>query len=189
MRRMPSLGRAGAWLVLASVMAGGCAEELAPASGLIAGYSVGPCTTPAGEEELANRVIQLINEERARAGLGPVQPNEQLTRAAQEYACRMIEAGFFAHVDPITGEEPKHRVTSAGYAWRGLGENLAAGQQSPEQVVRDWMNSTNGHRENILMPDWQDVGVGVRMGGEYGVYWVLEFGNPAPDAESLASLN
>jgi uncharacterized protein YkwD len=58
-----------------------------------------------------------------------------------------------------------------------IGENLAAGQTSPEQVVTQWMNSP-GHRENMLQERFTEVGVGLREGGDYGLYWVLEFGYP-----------
>jgi uncharacterized protein YkwD len=59
-----------------------------------------------------------------------------------------------------------------------VGENLAAGQPTPERAFTDWMNSPS-HRDNILDPRFTELGVGVRFGGEYGVYWVQEFGLPA----------
>ncbi len=40
------------------------------------------------------------------------------------------------------------------------------------------MKSTEGHRENVLSPQWKEIGIAVRVGGEYGVYWVQEYGNP-----------
>jgi uncharacterized protein YkwD len=44
--------------------------------------------------------------------------------------------------------------------------------------MQDWMNSP-GHRENILKPDFEEIGIGIRSGGDYGMYWVQEFGQPA----------
>jgi uncharacterized protein YkwD len=58
-----------------------------------------------------------------------------------------------------------------------LGENLAGGQTTAASVVADWMDSP-GHRDNILDPRWRDMGVGVRTGGHFGVYWVQMFGDP-----------
>jgi uncharacterized protein YkwD len=69
------------------------------------------------------------------------------------------------------------RAAEFEYEYWMIGENLAAGQTSPEQVVADWMASP-GHRENMLGETYTEVGVGLRQGGDYGLYWVLEFGDP-----------
>lgn len=90
----------------------------------------------------------------------------------------MIDGEFFAHTNPMTGEGPGERAVRAGYSFVSLGENLAAGQRTAEKALDDWMNSSTGHRENILHPMWTEIGVAVRLGGEHGVYWVQEFGDP-----------
>lgn len=136
------------------------------------------CTIPSQEEELRSRVIDLVNRERTSRSLNPLTADTQLNEMSEDYCCEMIEGGFFAHDNPYTGEGPGQRAINAGYIYLAVGENLAAGQTSPEQVVADWMASTEGHRENILSSQWREVGVGIRTGGQYGVYWVLEFGNP-----------
>jgi uncharacterized protein YkwD len=138
------------------------------------------CTVPDDSDELAAEIIRLVNQERTGRGLDPVSHNPQLADAADDYGCTMIRDGYFGHYHPVTGEGPGERTAAAGYRYRAVGENLAAGQRTPAEVVDDWMNSTEGHRENILNPMWSDVGVGVRTGGEYGIYWVLEFGLPWP---------
>lgn len=136
------------------------------------------CAIPLNETALRAKVIELVNLERTGRGIGEVRMHPLLNRMAEDYACEMIAGSFFAHENPNTGEGPGHRAINAGYIYLAIGENLAGGQTSPEQVVSEWMQSTQGHRENILASQWQDVGVGIRTGGRYGVYWVLEFGNP-----------
>ena len=59
------------------------------------------------------------------------------------------------------------RATAAGYAWRSLGENIAAGQTSPDQAVGDWMSSS-GHKANIL-GNYENVGFG--FGQAHGKWW------------------
>jgi len=135
------------------------------------------CHTPANEENLRATLLELINRERIGRGLAAVSLNPQLNDMASGYCCDMIDGHFFSHTNPYTGEEPGQRALSAGYLYLAVGENLAGGQTSPEQVMAEWMNSPL-HRQNILAAQWREAGIGVRTGGQHGVYWVLEFGNP-----------
>lgn len=136
------------------------------------------CTSPPNIDALKQQLLKLVNQERAGRGLGEVRLNPSLNKMAEEYCCDMIRGGFFGHENPRTGEGPGQRAINAGYIYLAIGENLAGGQTSPEQVMAEWMRSTQGHRENILASQWQEAGIGVRTGGEYGVYWTLELGNP-----------
>ncbi len=136
------------------------------------------CEAPAAADASQQQIVDLVNTERQARGLGPVSVNPLLTQVAEAYACEMITQDFFGHFNPLTGEGPGERAQKAGYVFLSIGENLAAGQQTPEQVMADWMSSTQGHRENILHPAWTELGVGVRTGGTYGMYWVQEFAQP-----------
>ncbi len=142
------------------------------------------CSIPENAGELLDEVLRLVNEERAKHGLNPVTIDPQLTAAAEDYACTMITDDYFGHYHPETGEGPGQRATAAGYHYLAVGENLAAGQKTPDEVMEDWMNSTAGHRENILNPMWVHVGLAVRTGGTYGIYWVQEFGVSWPNGQS-----
>lgn len=132
---------------------------------------------PEDAEQLADQVLQLINLERAEADLGPVVLNPALTRVATDFACRMIDQNFFLHHDPDTGEGPGDRARAADYLFYAVGENLAAGQATAAEVMDVWMESP-AHRQIILDRRWQEVGIAVRFGGEYSIYWVQEFGDP-----------
>lgn len=138
---------------------------------------------PANAESLKARMLELVNNERTSRGLQPLTLNPILCQMADNYAREMIECDFFAHQNPA-GEGPGQRAISLGYVFLSIGENLAGGQTTPEQAMADWMKSTDGHRENILSPQWTEMGIAVRVGGDYGVYWVQEFGNPPTAAKT-----
>lgn len=140
----------------------------------------GKCLSPEDSVRLADQVLELVNLERAIEGLAPVLENPTLTKLAEDYACRMIDEGFFDHFDPFSGDGPAERAARKGYRFLAIGENLAAGQQSAAEVMDVWMQSPP-HRAIILDPKWEEVGVAVRSGGTYAIYWVQEFGSPAED--------
>lgn len=84
----------------------------------------------------------------------------------------MKKRGYFDHVTP-EGKTPTNQMRNAGYPLTGrwfTGQNIAAGQTSPEQVMNDWMQSP-GHRANILKKEFRDLGVGF-----YQNTWVQDFG-------------
>ncbi|UCD30074.1 MAG: CAP domain-containing protein [Planctomycetota bacterium] len=136
------------------------------------------CNLPSNKDMVVSRLVELINRERTSRGLHTLTLDSVLNEVADAYCCEMIGNDYFDHINPFTHEGPGERAIHGGYLFVAIGENLAGGQHTPEQVVIDWMNSTKGHRENILAAQWEELGVGVRTGGDYGVYWVVEFGNP-----------
>jgi uncharacterized protein YkwD len=135
------------------------------------------CDEPAQAEQWRAEILALVNAERQRAGLNPVVNSAALTMQATQYACEMIQYDFFDHVNPVTGSTLGDRAREFGYEFYVVGENLGAGQATPQQVFRDWMNSP-GHRRNVLDPRFVELGVGVAVGGRYQIYWVQEFGRP-----------
>ncbi|RSL35001.1 hypothetical protein D7Z54_03890 [Salibacterium salarium] len=125
------------------------------------------------ESEFEQEVIQLTNQEREQAGLDPLQSYSELSDVARDKSKDMRDAGYFDHNSPNYGS-PFDMMDSYGIEYSGGGENIAAGQRSPEEVVEGWMNS-QGHRENILNPDFTHIGVGHAEGGSYGDYWTQMF--------------
>ncbi len=143
-----------------------------------AGAEAARCKTPEDSERMADQVLELVNLERAQQDLQPVVVNPALTKIAADYSCRLVTGKFFAHQDPESGYGPGERAIAGRYTFYAIGENLAAGQESPAEVMKVWMESTS-HRRIILDPSWKEVGIAVRFGGEYGTYWVQEFADPA----------
>jgi len=112
---------------------------------------------------LAAQVVYLTNLEREAQGLPPLKANALLSQAARAHSLAMAERDFFDHKDPQTGSTSADRAHAAGYAWAALGENIAMGYATPEDVVRGWMASP-GHRRNILSLDFREIGVGYIAG-------------------------
>ncbi len=135
-------------------------------SGAQAGGAAGPLA----------EVVDRTNAERARHGLPPLAADARLTAAAQAHSADMVRRGFFAHESP-DGSQVWDRAVAAGYAYRKVAENIAAGQRTADEVVHGWMHSP-GHRANILDRDLTQIGVGRAEGGPHGVYWTQVFGAP-----------
>jgi len=107
---------------------------------------------------------------------------ERITDAGYIYqACgENIAAGYATPDGTTDGIAFYERITDAGYIYQACGENIAAGYATPEAVVDGWMNS-DGHRANILDPDYCDIGVGYAAvdGSQYYHYWTQDFGRRA----------
>lgn len=148
--------------------------------------SVKRVTIPAAANDAAtvkarSAILRLINDIRAEHDLEPLTMNAALELSAQDYAEEIAQLGFFSHVSP-SGGTLKERILATGYVdiadlascdcllGYAFAENLARGQTTPEEAVDAWMNSA-GHRENILNPLYQEIGIGVK-----GTVWVQHFG-------------
>lgn len=127
----------------------------------------------AGEEEWALRVLDLTNSIRAEHGLTPLALDPTASLAAYEHCWDMDLRGYFDHVNP-DGEVPVERLARHGVERPWVGENLARGQATPEEVVQAWIDSPP-HRENILYPGWTRVGIAVHSGPAAGPWWAAEY--------------
>lgn len=123
-------------------------------------------------KRLEDQVARLVNSARAKAGLPGLQVDERLRKSARAHGADMEARNYFAHESP-DGGTPFDRMLKAGYP-DGAAENIARGQQKPNEVMQAWMNSP-GHRRNILHPNFRTIGVGMHM-GEYGPWWTQHFG-------------
>ncbi len=127
-----------------------------------AGADVAPGGQPLAAAQQA--VLCLTNEQRTTAGLQPLRSEATLEAAGQAYSTSMVTLGFFAHVSP-TGSTLKQRLV-AYTDWTSIGENLYTGTgtlATPRAAVDGWMRS-EGHRANLLNPEYRDVGLGVAQG-------------------------
>ncbi|MBR4152071.1 MAG: LysM peptidoglycan-binding domain-containing protein [Selenomonadaceae bacterium] len=123
--------------------------------------------------EQAEAVLALVNQEREKAGLKPLKMSEELRSIANLKARDMAENNYFSHTSPTYGT-PFQMLQDFGVHYRAAGENIAAGQRTPEEVMNAWINSS-GHRANILNANFDTLGVGVYSGGSYGIYWTQLF--------------
>ncbi len=133
----------------------------------------------AGLRDLARvraEMLARVNAER-RSSAYPLRANPKLDLAAQRHAEDMLARHYFAHESP-EGQTVRERARAAGYEWRVIGENIAEGQFSVDEVMDTWMHSP-GHRRNILDRDFKELGVGLALGksgGGWRVVWVQTFG-------------
>ncbi|TVX88406.1 serine protease [Paenibacillus agilis] len=123
-----------------------------------------------GTEASSNvqQVVELVNKERAKAGLPALKYDEKLSQVAHLKAKDMIDNNYFDHNSPTYGS-PFDMMRSQGVSYNTAGENIAKGQRSAEEVMKDWMNSP-GHRQNIMKDGYTKIGVGYYNGA-----WVQMF--------------
>jgi uncharacterized YkwD family protein len=122
----------------------------------------------AGISAYAEQVAALVNQERAKAGLQPLKVSRNLSVMAQDKAIDMYNYNYFDHNSPNYGS-PFDMMNKYGISYSYAGENIAKGQQTPQEVMAAWMNSP-GHRANILNPHYTTIGVAYYKGE-----WVQEF--------------
>ncbi|AEF92974.1 Sporulation uncharacterized protein YkwD [Desulfotomaculum nigrificans CO-1-SRB] len=134
-----------------------------------------PAPQPASfMNKLQQQVVDLVNAERAKYGLPPLVAKQDLTNVAQLKAQDMYQNKYFSHTSPTYGS-PFDMMRKYGISYTYAGENIAMGQTTAQQVMNDWMNS-EGHRANILNPNYTEIGVGVAPSYTgYGYTWVQEF--------------
>lgn len=135
-------------------------------------------------------VLQLVNDARSSgancgsegsfAPASPVSMDPMLRCSARLHSEDMFVRDYFSHENP-DGEDPFERMAEAGFEGGWMGENIAAGQQTPEEVMQAWLDS-DGHCSNIMNPNFTLVGVGYYPGGanwqEGQHFWTQNFGKP-----------
>ncbi len=107
-------------------------------------------------------LISLTNQERSARGVAPLQENTALNQAAALKADHMFAQDYWAHFAP-DGTSPWYFFNQVGYKYAWAGENLARDFSTSAGVIAGWMAST-GHRDNMLNPNFSDVGIGIKNG-------------------------
>lgn len=110
----------------------------------------------------AGAIISLTNQQRAANGVAPLQYNGALSSSAYAKASDMFTNNYWAHISP-SGTGPWYFIGANGYPYLTAGENLAKDFPSDDSVVAGWMNSPT-HRQNMLNPDFRDIGIAVVSG-------------------------
>ncbi|AJS58640.1 CAP domain-containing protein [Paenibacillus sp. IHBB 10380] len=118
--------------------------------------------------QFAQQVLDLVNGERSKAGLSSLSMSEELSNMAMVKAKDMYNNNYFDHNSPTHGS-PFDMMKEFGITFNSAGENIAKGQTTPTQVMKDWMNSP-GHKANIMNNSYTRIGVAY-----YNNEWVQEF--------------
>lgn len=114
-----------------------------------------------------DEVFRLTNQKRQEAGLPPLKLDPVLSQAAKNKGEDMLAKDYWAHVSP-DGVEPWKFFLDAGYKYRYAGENLARDFSDAASAVEAWMASPS-HRENMLSPKYEEIGIAVVEGDLAGV--------------------
>ena len=133
------------------------------------------------------RVLELVNQARAQArncgkkpfkAVKPVKWSPLLADISARHAGDMAKNSYFSHTG-LDGSTPAVRVSRGGYKYRATGENIAAGQTTPDEAVAGWIKSPP-HCENLMNPAYTEMGVAysINRASEMGVYWAQTFGTP-----------
>jgi uncharacterized protein YkwD len=144
-----------------------------------------PATAAAGS--IAGDILRLVNTARSRVqhcgpsimpAVPPLRLNTLLGDAALAHAQDMLRFNYFDHAGH-DGTSPAERVAATGYRYRIVGENLAAGPETPQEAVRGWMASP-GHCQNIMDDRFTELGVAfaANRNGSPRILWVQEFAAP-----------
>ena len=123
----------------------------------------------AADEE---KMLVLVNAERAKVGAPPLVMDAQLREAARAHSQDMWDRSYFSHTDP-DGNDPFARLRAAGIDFNTAGENLALAHTL--ERAHDGLMNSPGHKRNILDPEFHKVGIGIVDGGIYGKMFTQEF--------------
>ena len=137
-----------------------------------------PSTTPEQKpstdfSSYQQQVLDLVNAERAKRGISALTLDSSLSSVATKKSQDMIDKNYFDHTSPTYGS-PFDMMKQFGISYRSAGENIAKGQKTPQEVVDAWMNS-EGHRKNILNPNFTNLGVGIAKDSNKTTYWTQMF--------------
>lgn len=123
------------------------------------------------EEEkraMEEEVVRLVNEEREKHGLQPLQISEKLMQTAREKSDDMVKNNYASHTDPNGYNMAKDL---------NVAENIHGVSSTPDSAVYNWLDSKQGHKENILNPNLKYTGVGIAFdkNSEFIYYWTQQF--------------
>lgn len=148
-----------------------------------------PFSPPADADaaDVAARVLALVNAARAQArdcggrrfpAAPPLAWSARLAGTAMNHSADMAAHGYFSH-EGRDGSSPAARTTRNGYAWRSVGENIAAGPTTADAVVRGWIASPP-HCANLMGAQFTEMGVAfaVNPTSRMGIYWTQMFASP-----------
>ena len=165
---------------------------LAKLSGQLGGETVPLFVTKLGEDQredldlpndlqlspdpVAERqMFDLVNEERTAVGLRALIWDDRLLPVARKHSEEMFRLKYFAHQSPVSGS-PFDRLKAAGITYSRAGENLAYAQSV--SVAHRGLMQSQGHRENILRPEFTNIAIGVISAGPYGRMFTQLFVRP-----------
>lgn len=129
---------------------------------------------PQPRPELEKQLLELVNRERAAAGLSPLKLDPALVKVARSHSADMLTRGYFSHYT-LEGKSPFDRMRESNVSFLIAAENLALAPNL--QSVHTGLMNSPGHRANILRPQFGRLGIGVMDGGIHGLMVTQSFRN------------
>lgn len=186
-----TIAAAGASLAILFTLAGCGSSGDGNSTAAPAGSAAAPAaaTTPPGasktaDTELAQKAVAQINAIRATgrncggvafAAAAPISWSSAAAAAADGQAVYMQTTGTLTH-NGSGGATLGQRLSAAGYNWGSVGENIAFGYDTLEDVLQGWVESP-GHCANLMSSNYAEIGIGQSTGtGE--TYWALVLARP-----------
>lgn len=124
------------------------------------------------DKNAQGQMLKDVNWERASRGIPVLTFSQVLTKVAQNHCSDMLKRGYFSHYTP-EGLSPFDRMAQVDIIFNYAGENLALAPS--EDLAMKGLMQSPGHKENILSPNFRQLGVGVIDGGIYGEMFCQEF--------------
>jgi uncharacterized protein YkwD len=122
---------------------------------LVSGEGQGKAVAP---RELERQMLQRVNRERTQRGLKALAWDGKLAEVARAHSRDMLAKRYFAHEDP-QGLTVAERAHKAGVFYLVIGENLAFAPTLA--IAHEGLMQSPGHRENILRPGFNRLGIGI----------------------------
>lgn len=123
------------------------------------------------------KLFELTNQERKKKDVAPLKLNPALSKLARAHAENMARQGKLEHV--LDEKDPYDRMRDAGYKYMTAGENIAYDRKDAKvaSVLEGWMES-KGHAENILSPQYTEIGIGIAKDKDGQQFYTQLFAKP-----------
>ena len=110
----------------------------------------------------ADKILSLVNAERAKVGVAPLVSDPRLVATAQSRADDMVARNYFAHRDPVTNENmvkdlPYCVFNSENIVW----VKYETPQEDNQEAIDTWMNSKS-HHDAALDSRYSLTGIGIK---------------------------
>lgn len=125
-----------------------------------------PSGLPTALTAMEQQIVNLVNQERSKLGIKPLENDMRLVKAARLKSQDMITKNYVGHISPTYGS-PFDMMKSMGITYQTAGENIA-GAGTVDRAFTNLMNSP-GHRANMMSPNYTKIGIGIIQGGPYGL--------------------
>jgi uncharacterized protein YkwD len=143
-----------------------------PAQGRKPSAANGQAVALPSTSEMERDLLAAINRERATRNLPPLRLSDDIARVARFHSTEMAEGGILSHLS-AAGKTFTERLVEASIAFAANGENVARSETFVADLIHRSFMESPGHRENILNPEFDEVGIGI-VRGAGKAYFVTE---------------